>query len=83
VCREYPYTLKTEGMKKQIFLALFVLSIACSKDSDSDNTNNPGGGNTGGGCGSYSGYQLYKDSGGCYYNYNGTKYYVEASNCDC
>ncbi|MBL7698612.1 MAG: hypothetical protein JNK79_10645 [Chitinophagaceae bacterium] len=75
-------------MKKLLVLLVLTASLSCSKDEDNGNNNPPdnnnGGGNGGGNCGTYLGYQLYKDSEGCYYNGpNYAKVYVDASNCTC
>ena len=71
-------------MKKVITVVLFILALSCYKKDDNGygNNNNPPPG--GGDCGTYNGYQLYKDNEGCYYNgANYAKVYVDAGNCKC
>lgn len=69
-------------MKKVITVVLFILALSCYKKNDST-YNNPSA-NGGGDCGTYNGYQLYKDNQGCYYTgANYSKVYVDASNCKC
>jgi hypothetical protein len=72
-------------MKKVISVVLVMLALSCYKKDD-DNYNDPPANNGGNNadCGTYNGYQLYKDSEGCYYNGgNYSKVYVDASNCTC
>ena len=69
-------------MKKIISVVIFIVALSCYKKDDNGygNNNPPAGGD----CGSYNGYQLYKDNQGCYYTgANYTKVYVDASNCKC
>jgi hypothetical protein len=70
-------------MKKVISVVFFILALSCYKKDDKDYGNNnppPAGGD----CGTYNGYQLYKDNEGCYYSgSNYSKVYVDASNCKC
>ena len=71
-------------MKKIISVVLIILAVSCYKKEDNNygNNNNPPPGN--GDCGTFNGYQLYKDNEGCYYNgSNYSKVYVDASNCTC
>jgi hypothetical protein len=71
-------------MKKVITVLLFIMALSCYKKDDNGygNNNNPPPG--GGDCGTYNGYQLYKDNEGCYYSgENYSKVYVDASNCKC
>lgn len=74
-------------MKKLFIISILVTALACSKDDDSGSDNNPGnndGGNNDQGCGTLSGYTLYRDSEGCYYNGTyGTKVYVDSDACTC
>jgi hypothetical protein len=70
-------------MKKVISVVLMILALSCYKKDD-DNYNDPPPGNNSGDCGTYNGYQLYKDNQGCYYNgANYSKVYVDAANCTC
>lgn len=73
-------------MKKLFMLLLLTASLSCSKDEDNGSQNPPPNNNGGGSadCGTYLGYQLYKDSEGCYYNgANYSKVYVDDNNCNC
>ena len=72
-------------MKKAISIVLVILTISCyKKDDDNYNDPPPNNGGNNGDCGTYNGYQLYKDNEGCYYNgANYSKVYVDASNCTC
>ena len=71
-------------MKKLLVLLMLTASLSCSKDDDNGNNNPPDNNGDGAGCGTYLGYQLYKDSEGCYYNgSNYSKVYIDASNCTC
>jgi hypothetical protein len=70
-------------MNKFILAIALLCIISCSKDGDDppDNNNNN---NPPGSCGTYNGYQLYKDTNGCYYSDGyGPKVYVDAGLCDC
>ena len=70
-------------MKKVISVILLILAFSCYKKDDNNYNNNPPQ-NGGGDCGTYNGYQLYKDNEGCYYSgANYSKVYVDASNCKC
>ena len=70
-------------MKKLLLVICLFAAVSCSKDDDSSGNNNnqnppPGS------CGTSSGYTLYKDSEGCYYNDSyGSKVYVADNLCNC
>jgi hypothetical protein len=71
-------------MKKVISVMLLILALSCYKKDDNNYDNPPQNGGGNGDCGTYNGYQLYKDNQGCYYSgANYTKVYVDASNCKC
>ena len=73
-------------MKKSITIIMVIALLACSKKSGSGYSNNPpdNGGNNNTDCGSYLGYSLAKDNGGCYYTGgNYSKVYVNDTLCTC
>ena len=71
-------------MKKLLIVLFLGASLSCSKDDDNamnNGNNNPPPGTS---CGSYNGYTLYKDDGGCYYSDGyGAKKYVSSDLCSC
>jgi hypothetical protein len=71
-------------MNKLILTICLLCLISCSKDDDTPSGNNNNNNNQPGSCGTYSGYQLYKDANGCYYSDSyGAKVYVDAGLCGC
>jgi hypothetical protein len=68
-------------MKKLLLvptLALIALTFTTCGDNP---TTTPTTGNSN--CGTYEGFQLYKDTEGCYYMSNGRRYNVSSTACSC
>lgn len=86
--------LKLKLFSRMFYLVIMAIAVCCGKKTEPSTGPNSGGSGSGNGsgssgtssgCGTHNGHQLYKgSSGGCYYyNSNGNKTYVDASECHC
>jgi hypothetical protein len=71
---------RTTTMKRILLSSMLVLvAISVTTCGDNPTTNTTGNQN----CGTYEGFQLYKDAEGCYYMDNGRRVAAPATSCSC